>query len=143
MKTDKNGKDLIKSFEGLRLQAYTCPAGVLTIGYGHTKGVRPGMTVTEEQAEELLDSDLAEVDNAISRLVTTDISQAQHNALADFIFNVGETNFRSSTLLKKINGGSGDAEIADEFRRWVYSGNKILGGLKTRREAEAQLWMNG
>lgn len=141
MKTDKKGKELIKSFEGLRLEAYKCPAGVWTIGYGHTSGVKPGQLITEQEANILLESDLVKVDAAINELVTSKLTQERHNALADFIFNLGIGNFKGSTLLRKINAGANDEEIAAEFRRWIFSAGKKLPGLERRRATEADLWL--
>lgn len=139
MKTSNKGIELIKKHEGLRLKAYLCPAGKWTIGYGHTKDVKPGQVITEEEAERLLRDDLAIAENEINRH-NLDINQNQFDALASFVYNVGVGNFRTSTLLKKIKANPNDESIADEFRRWVYSNGKKLPGLVKRREEEAELY---
>jgi len=139
MKISDNGIELIKKHEGLRLEAYLCPAGKWTIGYGHTKGVKPGQVVTKEEAERLLREDLIVVENEINRH-NLNINQNQFDALASFVYNVGVGNFRTSTLLKKIKANPNDKTIANEFKRWVYSNGKKLPGLVKRREEEAKLY---
>ena len=139
MKTSDNGIEFIKKHEGLRLKAYLCPAGKWTIGYGHTKGVKPGQVVTKEEAERLLREDLIVVENEINRH-NLNINQNQFDALASFVYNVGVGNFRTSTLLKKIKANPNDKTIANKFKRWVYSNGKRLPGLVKRREEEAELY---
>lgn len=139
MKTSDNGIEFIKKHEGLRLKAYLCPAGKPTIGYGHTEGVKPGQTITEEEAEQLLREDLIVVENEINKH-NLDINQNQFDALVSFVYNVGVGNFRTSTLLKKIKTDPNDKTIANEFKRWVYSNGKKLPGLAKRREEEAKLY---
>ena len=141
MKTSEKGKGLIKRFEGLHLKAYKCPAGVWTIGYGHTgRDVREGMTITEEEAEGLLADDLVVFECAVARLVRVPIGQGQFDALVSFCFNVGVGNFERSTLLRKINVNPDDRGIADEFKRWNRAGGKPLRGLTERRLAEALMY---
>lgn len=139
MKTSDNGIELIKRFEGLRLKAYLCPAGKPTIGYGHTKDVKLGDVITEEEAEQLLREDLIAVENEINKH-NLNLNQNQFDALVSFVYNVGIGNFRSSTLLKKIKANPNDESIANEFKRWVYSNGKRLPGLVKRREEEAELY---
>ncbi len=139
MKTSDKGIGLIKRFEGLRLKAYLCPAGKPTIGYGHTKDVKLGDVITEEEAEQLLLEDLIVVENEINKH-NLDINQNQFDALVSFVYNVGVGNFRTSTLLKKIKTDPNDKTIANEFKRWVYGGGKILPGLVRRRKEEANLY---
>lgn len=139
-KTGPRGLALIKSFEGLRLQAYTCPAGVLTIGYGSTgPHVRPGMRITEQQADALLLSDLSRFEAAVTGAVRVPLTQAQFDALVSFTFNVGVAALRSSTLLRKLNAGD-YAGAAAEFARWNKAGGKVLAGLTRRRAAERALF---
>lgn len=130
---------LIKEFEGLQLKAYKCPAGVWTIGYGHTKTAREGMKITERGAEELLRHDLVWVEEAINKNVRVPLNQNQYDALASWVYNLGGTNLRTSTLLKKLNAkdyyGAGQ-----EMLRWNKAGGKVLKGLTRRREAEVALW---
>ena len=138
MRTSEKGLNLIKKYEGLRLKAYKCPAGVWTIGYGHTKGVKQNDTITEAQAVELLLRDVLDCEGVINRLVKKTLNQGQFDACISFIFNLGAGNFQRSTLLRKINQDD-FAGASREFSRWIYSGGKILNGLKKRREEEKQL----
>lgn len=139
MKTSEKGLELIKHFEGLRLQAYQCSAHVWTIGYGHTAGVQPGDSVTTEQADSLLRQDIEESERSIARYVTVPLNSCQFDALASFTFNLGAGNLRASTLLKKLNAGNYSG-AAEEFPRWVSAGGKKLPGLVRRREAEKALF---
>ena len=140
MKISQKGLDLIKQFEGLRLKAYLCAAGVPTIGYGHTRGVSLGMSITEEQAEGYLLEDIHEFELAIQRLVYTRLTQNQFDALVSFTFNLGIGSLKTSTLLKKLNAGD-IAGAANEFNKWVYAGGKKLKGLIKRRAAERLLFI--
>ncbi|WP_042445203.1 lysozyme [Azospirillum sp. B510] len=135
--------ELVKHFEGLSLDAYLCPAGIPTIGYGHTAGVSLGQRITAEKAEALLADDLAAAAAAVDALVTVPLTGGQRGALASFVFNLGRGNFQSSTLLKRLNGGDPEG-AAGEFGRWVNAtvqGRKTkLPGLVKRREAETLLF---
>ena len=141
MKTSHKGIDLIKEFEGLRLKAYKCPGGVWTIGYGHTAGVKPGMVISEAQAEEYLMADLIASEKYLNDLRLA-INQNQFDALISFIYNVGTGNFSSSTLLRKVKANPLDNSIMDEFLRWVYSKGRVLPGLQRRRLAEMKLYFS-
>lgn len=132
---------MIRQFEGLRLTAYQCPAGVWTIGYGHTSGAVPGMSITKEQAEEFLKQDIATAEIIVSA-ECPNLRQCQFDALVSFVFNVGGENFRRSTLLKKVKANSNDNSIMDEFLRWVYANGVILSGLQKRRLAEMKLYFS-
>lgn len=133
------GLGLICEFEGMRLDAYRCPAGIWTIGAGHTKGVKEGDKITEAQARDLLREDVRWVEAAIDKLVKVPLTQNQYDAICSFVFNVGEFQFGSSTLLKKLNAG--DYEGArNEFQRWNKAAGKELPGLTRRRKAEAELF---
>lgn len=134
-----NAIELIKEFEKLRLEAYLCPAGVWTIGWGHTKGVKPGMKITEEQAEELLEEDMQEAIRVVERL-NADLSDNQYNALVSFVFNIGGSAFATSTIRRKILANPNDKNIRKEFMRWVYADGEMLKGLERRREEEAELY---
>lgn len=117
--------------------------GTLTIGYGHTGAdVRPGMTVTEDQATELLRKDVGSAERAIARHVKVELNQNEYDALVSFVFNVGEGNFQGSTLLKKLNQGRHD-EVPGEMMKWINSKGKKMTGLVNRRSAEAGLWSKG
>lgn len=141
MKTSPKGIALIKEFEGLRLKAYKCPGGVWTIGYGHTDGVKPGMVITEDQAEEFLRSDLAVIEKAVNDQ-NLDLTQNMFDALVSFTFNVGVGNFRRSTLLAMVKADPWNNSIMDEFLRWVYSKGRGLPGLQRRRLAEMKLYFS-
>lgn len=131
----------IKEFEGLRLESYVCAGGKLTIGYGHTKGVKKGQKIDKEMANKLLQEDVEYFEKfLVKEPYAEDITQSQWDALVSFIFNLGIGNFESSTLRKKILRDIDDPTIPDEFRRWVYSKGKVLKGLVKRREWEAQMY---
>lgn len=136
MKVSEHGLHLIKHFEGLRLQAYQCSAGVWTVGYGH----RSGDVIDEAQAASFLREDIAESESAVNSLVKAPLKQNQFDALVSFVFNLGSGNFHSSTLLKKLNAGD-YAGTADELLRWVHAGGQRLPGLVRRREAERNLFI--
>ncbi|QCO13983.1 lysozyme [Azospirillum brasilense] len=137
---------LVRHFEGLYLKAYLCPAGVPTIGYGHTAGVRMGQTITSLQAEVYLRADMAEAARDVDRLVKVPLTDRQRGALASFVFNLGAGALQSSTLLRLLNQGDHKGAVA-QFGRWVFAtvnGKKVeLEGLKKRRVAEAKLFEAG
>ena len=137
----EKGLKLIKYYEGLRLKAYKCPAGVWTIGYGHTQNVKPGDKISEEEATELLLKDVYNCEGVISRLVTKTLTQGQFDACVCIIFNIGAANFQRSTLLRKINQGDFEG-AAQQFGRWVYAKKKKQPGLVARREAEKNLFIS-
>ena len=141
MKTSPKGIALIKEFEGLRLKAYKCPGGVWTIGYGHTADVKPGMVITEAQAEEYLKADLIAFERYLNGLGLA-LNQNQFDALVSFIYNVGTGNFSNSTLLRKVRANPQDNSIMDEFLRWVYSKGRVLPGLQRRRLREMKLYFS-
>ena len=139
MRTSRKGIEFIKAHEGLRLDAYLCPAGVPTIGYGHTYNVKIGDRITAEQAEMLLIGDLIVAETEVNRY-GLHLTQNQFDALVSFVFNVGAGNFRNSTLLKRLKANPNDPDIANQFKRWVYSDGKVLPGLVRRRNEEAKLY---
>ena len=141
MFTSQNGIDLIKKYEGCKLKAYKCPAGVPTIGYGHTQGVKMGMTITQAQAEAFLKDDIKPLEGVLNAM-GINYTQNQFDALSDFIFNLGVGNFNSSTLKKKIIAKASDVEIAEQIIKWVNVGGKPLLGLKKRRVEEANMFLN-
>lgn len=145
MKTSNSGINLIKGFEGKRLNAYDDGVGVWTIGFGTIKypnGVRvkKGDSCTEEQAEAYLKNDLVKFENAINRLVKVPLNRNQFDALASFTYNLGETNLSTSTLLKKLNAKDYKG-AADQFERWNKAGGKVMTGLTRRRKAEKELFL--
>lgn len=139
MKTSQRGIDLIKTFEGLKLTAYVCPAGVLTIGYGTTKGVTKGQTITAAEAERLLRADLAVFEAGVSKAVKVPLEQHEFDALVSFAYNIGLGALGKSTLLRLLNAGD-KAGAARQFERWNKAGGKVLAGLTRRREAERKLF---
>ena len=128
----------LKAFEGLRTEAYYDPAGVLTIGYGHTgPDVSPGDVISEYWAEHLLRADLYETEKAVDELDVAK-TQGQFDALVSFAYNLGINRLRTSSLLKTIREGGNMRAIKREFKKWVHAGNKTLRGLETRRGWEAE-----
>lgn len=142
LKTSDEAKDLIKHYEGLRTIAYKDPAGNYTIGYGHLMHPNEGMipvSLSPDGAEDLLKQDLEKAEKHVKDLVRVPLSQGQFDALVSFTFNVGETNLRNSTLLKKVNQADFEG-AAEEFDRWIHAGGKVLQGLVKRRSAEKGLF---
>ena len=141
MKASIDAYELIKQFEGLRLEAYLCPAGIWTIGYGHTSGVSPNSFITIQEADEYLHRDVASIEMQLNKLNLI-LRQCQWDAIVSFVFNVGIGNFKSSTLLAKIRTNPDDNSIMDEFLRWVYANGKVMKGLQKRRLAEMKLYFS-
>lgn len=148
MRISQKGIDLIKSFESCRLTSYKCSANRDTIGWGSTKNVKPGMKITQAEADSRLKADLAEAEAGVNKLLTRKVTQNQFDSLVSFAFNCGldidadaiAEGLGDSTLLKKLN--SGDIEgAAAEFPKWCKSKGKELTGLKRRREAEKKLFL--
>ena len=139
MKIGNKGIELIKSFEGLFLTAYKCPASIWTIGYGHTKGVKQGQQITANKAEEFLREDVAQFEKDVLKQ-NLKLTQNQFDAFVSFVFNVGGGNFQKSTLLRTAKVNSNDPSIKDEFLRWNKAAGKVLPGLTRRRQAEANLY---
>lgn len=139
----KDGLELIKKHEALRLEAYLDPVGIPTIGYGHTgSDVSLGQVITEDQADALLRKDVKVAENAISGWVTVALTQAQFDALCSFIFNVGVRAFKGSTLLRLLNEGDYKS-AAYQFTRWNKAKGKVLAGLTRRRAEERTLFEKG
>jgi len=132
------GRELIKRFEALRLEAYLCPAGVWTIGWGHTGDVKPGQRITEHQAEAILDVDLDRFERRVAK-VCPRATENQFSACVSLAFNIGEMAFQGSTLARKLNAGD-VAAASSEFPKWNKSGGKVLPGLIRRRAAERALF---
>lgn len=152
MKLSAAGLATVKEFEGLRLKAYKCPAGVWTIGYGHTSSagpptVTPDLEITKADAEVILKRDMRQYENGVSDLVQTGITQGQFDALVSFAYNVGigsllphqPPGLARSTLLKRVNSGRFE-DVPAEFMKWTKGGGKELPGLVRRRRAEVKLW---
>lgn len=134
MRTGEKGLQIIKNFEGCRLDAYRCPAGVWTIGYGHTAGVHQGMKITQLQAEELLKNDLKVYENYVNATGLT-LNQNQFDALVSFTYNCGPGSL--NTLVRKRTL----SQIADALLLYNKGGGKVLPGLTRRRNAERELFL--
>jgi len=133
---------LIRHFEGCKLKAYKCPAGVWTIGYGHTGAdVLPDTEWTQEQADNRLMKDLGFYESDVLRYVTVPLTQNQFDALVSFTYNLGASNLRRSTLLDMLNDGRYEG-AADQFLLWVNRGSKFEKGLTRRRKAERLLFLD-
>jgi lysozyme len=135
------GRDLIRSFEGLRLEAYDDGTGVWTIGYGHTRGVKQGDTCTQRQAERWLVDDLAEAEADLERLIVADeLTEAQRDALASFFFNLGGgERVAKSELVRAVNESQHFAACR-AFLNWTLAAGRPNRGLLRRRLAEAALY---
>ncbi|WP_426313523.1 lysozyme [Methylobacterium fujisawaense] len=142
MKTNNAGISLIRQFEGCELHAYKCPAGVLTIGYGHTgSDVTPGLVTTQQRAVELLQLDLAKFEKAVAAALKVPVTANQFAALVALAYNIGGAAIAKSTLIKRLNAGK-TQEAADQFLVWNKAGGKVLAGLTRRREAERALFLH-
>jgi len=141
MQLSAAGLDLIKRSEGFRSRTYLDVAGIPTIGYGHRLLAHESFPdgITEEQAAEMLAEDARQAEQAVERLVKVALTQSQFDALTDFCFNLGVGRLASSTLLKTLNGGRYEAAL-EQLLRWDLAGGEVNAGLKTRRDAEFQLW---
>ncbi len=145
MKTSQRGIDLIKSFEGLELEAYQDSVGVWTVGYGHTDHagapeVTPGMRITEDEAEAILRRDLGQYERGVERLVKVPLNQNEFDALVSWTFNLGVGNLSKSTALTRLNNGDRPG-AAEALTWWNKAGGKVLAGLTRRRNAEAALFL--
>ena len=141
MKISEEGISLIKRFEGCRLEAYKCSAEVLTIGYGHTGGVKEDDTITQEEADKLLKADVFKFEKNVEDNVKVELNQSQFDALVAWTFNLGVGNLRSSTMLQKLNNED-YTSVPSEMKRWNKAGGKTLDGLIRRRNAEALLFQS-
>jgi len=139
MKISDKGLEIVKKSEGLRLKAYldTKTGRVWTIGYGHTRGVKQGMTCTVEQAERWLKEDIVVAEKIVHTRVKVPLAQGAFDALVSFAFNVGDPQFSTSTLLRLLNEGD-YIGASGQFERWIYDNGKKYDGLVTRREEERQ-----
>lgn len=141
MKISDKGLALIKRWEGCKLTAYKCPAGIWTIGYGSTgPHVKPGMVITQAQADALLLKDVARFEAGVNAMASK-FTQGQFDACVSFAFNLGLGNLASSTLLKKHKAGD-YAAAADNFGKWINAGGKRLEGLARRRADEKALYLS-
>ena len=139
MKISQEGLSLIKRFEGCRLESYKCSANVLTIGYGHTSGVKETDTITQDEADKLLQEDVEQFEKYVDDYVTVKLGQSQFDALVAWTFNLGPGNLRESTMLKVLNNGDYES-VPREMKRWNKAAGKTLDGLIRRRLAESLLF---
>ena len=136
--------DLVKRYEGFISKAYLCPAGVISIGWGHTgSDVKKGMIITKEEAENLLKKDLKKFEQGLCKMLNAEelnVTQNQFDALISFAYNLGLSTLAGSTLWRLFTHGDIQG-AADEFTKWIYAGGKPLEGLKRRRQAERELFL--
>ena len=140
MNISKEGLSLIKKFEGCELEAYLCPAGVWTVGYGHTKDVKEGDKINKEEADYLLQEEMIEYESYINDFVEVPLNQNQFDALCSWVYNLGPTNLKNSTMLKVLNEEK-YVDVPQEIKRWNKAGGEVLDGLIKRREAEAKMFV--
>src|SRR3990167_2248569 len=143
MRLSDDGLELIKSHEGLRLEAYPDPGSggePWTVGYGHTGDVKEGDEIDEAEASRLLREDVASAEQCVERHVDVALEQYEFDALVSFVFNVGCGNFSASTMLKLINAGNKRAAAA-QFGRWNKAAGKTMAGLVRRRQAEKEVFL--
>ncbi len=141
MRTSSRGIDLIKEFEGFRAEAYRDPVGIWTIGYGFTRGVEPGDRMTQRQADERLQAELAAYEDGVERATEGKVTQAQFDALVSFAWNVGIKGMAGSSVIKAHKRGDHQA-AARAFALWNKAGGKVWPGLTRRRAAEAALYLS-
>lgn len=138
---------IIKKYEGLRLRAYLCPAGVWTIGYGSTRinnrEVQEGDVCTADEAEEMLIETLSRLRFSVRKMVGTELKDHEFQALYSLVYNIGLGNFQKSSLLILLKAGAPEKICALEFPRWNKSKGKVLAGLITRRKEEQDLFLYG
>lgn len=142
MKTsDKGIKFIINEEGGIRLKAYKCQAGILTIGVGHTgKDVKEGMEITEEKAIDLLKLDLRRFEDTVNKSINVTLKQHEFDALISLAFNIGASAFSKSTLVKRINAGSDMKDVEEAWKMWRKGGGKVLPILVRRREREVKMY---
>lgn len=144
---DKNGYDLIQSFEGLELKAYKDSVGIWTIGVGNivyedgTK-VKQGDTITKERARSLFESTACQFAFKVNKVIKKPLTQNQFNALVSLAYNIGLGAFEKSTILKLVNNNPNDANIAKEFLKWKFAGGKEIKGLLNRRIKESSVYFS-
>lgn len=135
----RNGLSLIKQFEGCKLKAYKCPAGVWTIAYGRTTKVKSGDTCTQAQADAWLIEEYDHFEKGVLAMLKVETNANMLGALTSFAYNLGLGALKGSTLLRKHNAGDHDG-AAKEFLKWNKAGGRVLNGLVRRREAESALY---
>ncbi len=145
-KINLEGINLITRWEGLKLTPYLCSANVPTIGYGSTRyedGSRVQLDdrpITKERAIEIFKFTVSQFERDVDALAVDTINQNQFNALVSFAYNLGSNALRKSTLLKLVNRNPNNPTIANEFRKWIFAGGRIIKGLQNRRNAEIEMY---
>lgn len=145
MKTSQAGINLIKSFEGLRLNAYRDIVGVWTIGYGHTSEAGPpkvhdGLKITEHEAEDILRRDLGQYEEAVSNAIKRPMNENQFAACVSLCYNIGPAHFAKSSVVRRFNAGE-TARAAEAFLMWTKAGGRAVLGLQRRRHEEQKLFL--
>lgn len=144
MKASKVAYEIIKKYEGLKLNSYKCPAGVWTIGYGHTATTREGMKITEKEAERLLEKDVEEIERTLNACIKVSLTQNQYDALISLAYNIGASKLCKSKLMQLVNINN-FKEAAEEFLKFnkarINGVMQELKGLNNRREAERKLFL--
>lgn len=139
--TSARGRELIRGFEGERLESYRCPANKWTISVGVTgPHVTEGMKITQAESDELFAASLRTFEQGVNKLVTAPVTQNMWDAILSLVYNIGLQNFKTSTLLKLLNRGE-HRMAAAEFGRWIHVSGAVLPGLVRRRRAEAELFL--
>ena len=145
MGLSSRGAQLIQKWEGYHEVAYPCSAGVWTIGWGHTRSVEPGDTCTRAEAEEMFEEDVEwAIDDTAAYLLDAGprrLTQNEFDALVSWVFNIGTTQMKSSTLRKRIQEGDYD-DVPAQLRRWNKVKGEVSNGLVNRREEEVALWLD-
>ena len=139
MNISEEGISLIKNYEGCRLESYQDSVGVWTIGFGHIKDVKEGDKINQDEAENLLKEEMPEYEGYINNMVEVPLEQCQFDALVCWVYNLGPTNLKESTLLRKLNEGDYGG-VPEQIKRWNKAGGEVLAGLVKRRQAEANLF---
>jgi len=147
MRLNKKGIDLMHQFEGLRLNAYLCPANIPTIGWGNTfyesgRKVQMGETITKERADALFLWVANSFATQVRSMLRVQLNENQFSALVSFAYNVGNANLRTSTLLRLVNANPNDQNIRAQFLRWNKAGGREMAGLTRRRQAESNLYFD-
>jgi lysozyme len=147
MRLNKKGIDLMHQFEGLRLNAYLCPANIPTIGWGNTfyesgRKVQMGETITKERADALFLWVANSFATQVRSMLRVQLNENQFSALVSFAYNVGNANLRTSTLLRLVNANPNDPNIRAQFLRWNKAGGREMAGLTRRRQAESNLYFD-
>ena len=130
---------LIAEFEGFSSTVYRCQAGVPTIGFGHTRGVVDGQTITKEDALRLLMSELSTLQKALASVIHVDVTEGQFVAILSLVYNIGMWKFRTSTLLRELNKEN-FVNAGNEFARWIYVKRQPNEGLMRRRAKEREVF---